>query len=223
MDQALSQGADVVGGLDPCSMDRDPKGHLDAVFDLSQKHGKPIDIHLHEPGEMGAFSIELILERTKALGLSGRVVISHAYCLGAADRELTDPLIAAIAGHGVAVMTTAPMEGAPLPLLRLLDAGVVVCSGSDGIRDSWSPYGNGDMLERAMLIGMRNDLARDDEIERVLAVCTTGGARAMRLSGYGLEPGCAADCVLLPGETIADAVVTRPAMRTVIKSGRVVT
>ena len=27
--------ADVVGGVDPCGMDRDPKGHLDAVFGLA--------------------------------------------------------------------------------------------------------------------------------------------------------------------------------------------
>ena len=38
MDQALRMGADVVGGLDPAGMDRDPKGHLDAIFALSLIH-----------------------------------------------------------------------------------------------------------------------------------------------------------------------------------------
>ena len=28
MDQAMREGADVVGGLDPCAIDRDPRGHL---------------------------------------------------------------------------------------------------------------------------------------------------------------------------------------------------
>ena len=32
MDEALANGADVVGGLDPCGIDRDPKGQLDAIF-----------------------------------------------------------------------------------------------------------------------------------------------------------------------------------------------
>ncbi|MBK5927100.1 amidohydrolase family protein, partial [Rhodobaculum claviforme] len=72
MEDALAAGADVVGGLDPCSMDRDPKGHLDAIFAMAERFGKPVDIHLHEPGEMGAFSLELILERTRALGMAGR-------------------------------------------------------------------------------------------------------------------------------------------------------
>ncbi|MDD9983725.1 MAG: amidohydrolase family protein, partial [Gammaproteobacteria bacterium] len=61
MEAALADGADVVGGLDPCAIDRDPKGQLDAVFALAEKHDKPIDIHLHEPDELGAFSIEMIL------------------------------------------------------------------------------------------------------------------------------------------------------------------
>jgi cytosine/adenosine deaminase-related metal-dependent hydrolase len=44
----------------------------------------------------------------------------------------------------------------------------------------------------------------------------------MRLSGYGLREGCAADLVLVPGATIADAVVSRPARRVVVKRGNVV-
>ena len=57
VDEALRMGCEVVGGLDPCGIDRDPAGHLDAVFGLAQKHGKPVDIHLHEAGLLGAFSM----------------------------------------------------------------------------------------------------------------------------------------------------------------------
>ncbi|MGD9864970.1 MAG: amidohydrolase family protein [Pseudodonghicola sp.] len=39
MDEALSLGADLVGGIDPCGMEHDPKGHLDTVFALAEKHG----------------------------------------------------------------------------------------------------------------------------------------------------------------------------------------
>ena len=47
---------------------------------------------------------------------------------------------------------------------KLRAAGVVVCAGSDGIRDTWGPYGNADMLERATLVGLRNNFRRDDEL-----------------------------------------------------------
>ncbi len=119
MDQAMKLGSEVVGGLDPCAIDRDPKGHLDAIFALSQKYGKPLDIHLHEPGEMGVFSADLIFERTRALGIKGKVTISHAFCLGSPDRDLVDPLIAQLADLDIAIMTTGPASRPAPPVKRL--------------------------------------------------------------------------------------------------------
>lgn len=222
MQTALGLGADVVGGLDPCAMDRDPKGHLDQVFAWAERFGRPIDIHLHEPGEMGAFSMELIIERTRALGLQGRVTISHAFCLGAPDPELVGPLIDGLARERIHIMTTGPASRPAPPVKRLREAGIVVCAGTDGVRDAWGPYGNADMLERAKHIGLRNNFRRDDEIELALDICTHGGATVMGLDGYGLVAGARADLVLVDAETVAEAVVAHPPRRLVVKSGRVV-
>ena len=222
MDAAMKAGADVVGGLDPCAIDRDPKGHLDAIFALAQTYGKPLDIHLHEPGEMGAFSFDLIFERTRALGMKGQVVVSHAFCLGTPDRDLVDPLIEQLAELDIGIMTTGPASRPAPPVKRLLDAGIRVCSGSDGIRDTWGPYGNADMLERAMLVGLRNNFRRDDEVELAFHVCTQGGADVMRLEHYGLKVGARADLIVVDGEAITQAVAARPARRMVIKHGKVV-
>lgn len=222
MDTAMRLGADVVGGLDPCAIDRDPKGHLDAVFGLCQRYGKPLDLHLHEPGEMGAFSMELIFERTRALRMQGKVTVSHAFCLGTPDPALVDPLIEQLAVLDIAIMTTAPASRPTPPVERLWEAGIRVCAGSDGVRDMWGPYGNGDMLERAMLLGLRNNFRRDDELRLALDVCSVGGARVMGIEAYGLAEGCAADLLIVPGETVAEAVVSRPTKRRVIKRGRIV-
>lgn len=221
MDQAMTAGCEVVGGLDPCAIDRDPKGHLDAVFALCQTYGKPLDIHLHEPGEMGLFSTDLIIERTRALGMAGKVTISHAFSLGA-DPALVDPVIEQLAELDIAIMTTGPASRPAPPVKKLLAAGVRVCSGSDGIRDTWGPYGNADMLERAMFVGLRNNLRRDDELRLALDVCTSEGARVMEVEGYGISEGCVADLVILPGETVAEAIVTRSPKRRVVKRGKIV-
>ncbi len=222
MDQAMQAGAEVVGGLDPCGIDRDPKGQLDVVFGLAERYGRPVDIHLHERGEMGGFSMELIIERTAALGMQGHVTISHAFCLGMADRTYVAALTDQLAKQRIHIMTTGP-SGTPCPAVKeLRDAGVVVCSGSDGIRDTWGPYGNADMLERAMFVGQRNNLRRDDEMAIAFDICTHGGAVVMELEGYGLEPGSTADLVLLEGESLAEAIVTRAPRRLVMKAGRVV-
>ena len=220
MDAALAAGADVVGGLDPCSIDRDAKGQLDAVFALAEKHGKPIDIHLHEPNELGAFSLEMIIERTQAHGLRGKVTVSHAFCLGMPDRAKAGRLTEKLAELDIAIATTAPASQSVPAAAELRAAGVRLCAGSDGIRDTWGPYGNADMLERAMLLGLRNNFRRDDEVEYALDVCTKGGADVMALPSYGLKEGDFADLVLLDAETMVEAVVSRPRRRLVMKRGR---
>jgi cytosine/creatinine deaminase len=222
MEEAMRAGADIVGGLDPCAIDRDPRAHVDAVFALAQKFGTGVDIHLHEPGELGGFSMELIVDRTLALGMQGHVVISHAFCLGMADAAYVAQLVDRLAEARIAVMSHgAPYR--PVPSVRqLYAAGVTMCCGSDGIRDTWGPYGNADMLERAMIVGLRNNLRRDDEVELALDMVTQGGATAMRLDGYGLAPGAWADIVLVDAETPADAVVSRPPRKLVLKRGHVV-
>lgn len=222
MEAALTAGADVVGGLDPCGMDRDPKGQLDAVFALAEKHGKPIDIHLHEEGELGAFSMELIIERTRAHAMQGRVTVSHAFCLGMPDRDRARALTDELARERIAIATVAT-PSRPVPLAaELREAGVTLCAGSDGIRDTWGPYGNADMLERAMLLGLRNNFRRDEDVEHALRVCTHGGATVMGLEGYGLAEGAPADLVLVDAEAVAEAVAAHPPRKLVVKRGRTV-
>lgn len=103
---ALAMGADVVGGLDPSSMDRDPKASLDAIFRLAEKHGKPIDIHLHEYGELGAFTLEEIIARTRAHGMQGKVGVSHCFCLGAPNPHRVGPLMEQVAREDIRIFTT---------------------------------------------------------------------------------------------------------------------
>jgi len=99
---------------------------------------------------------------------------------------------------------------------------VTVLGGNDGIRDTWSPYGNPDMLERAMIIGLRYNLRRDDELEVALDTVTHSGARGCGFDSYGLVPGNRADLVLVDAQTVAQAVVARPVRRLVVSGGRVV-
>ncbi len=222
MEEALRQGADVVGGLDPCSIDHDPKGHLDLVFDLAVKHAKPIDIHLHEPGELGMFSFGMILDRTRAHGLAGKVTVSHAFSLGANNYLAVSRLLDEIAAAGVALMSTGLSMVPVPPLIRALDAGITVCSGTDGMRDLWAPFGNADMLERAQILSQRNNLSQDGAIERMVDVCTYGGAKVMGLADYGLTVGAFADLVVVGGRNVTEAVVTLPPRKLVLKRGRIV-
>ena len=171
---------------------------------------------------LGAFAVELIAERTKALGLLGRVTISHVFCLGMIDTDYLDRLIDLLLENRIAIMSLASGKSSFPPLKRLHDAGVLLCTGTDGVRDTWGPYNSVDMLERAKLMGYRSGFRRDAEIEMLLDVATTGGATVMGQEVYGLAPGCNADLVILPAEARAHAVVERPQRTFVIKRGRIV-
>jgi len=234
MDQALKAGANVMGGIDPCSLDRDPARHLDIVFGLAEKYQVPIDIHLHEPGELGVFSTDLVIERTRALGMQGKVTMSHAYQLGSVSEATTRRLIDEFAELDISMASVAPGSAgvaAQLPIPLLAEAGVRMGLGEDGQRDYWSPYGNTDMLDRTWQLAFTHGFRKDELIEHCLAIATVGGASvldpsATRLKGTahrpGVEVGVPAELLLLDGETVASAVMDRGTDRTVIHRGKVV-
>jgi len=219
---ALRAGADVLGGLDPCAIEGDAVVALDLLFGLADRHGCGLDLHLHERSTMGAYSLDLILQRTAALGMQGKVAISHGFCLGDLAPRERDVLLERMAQLGVAIVTTAPASVAVPAVMACRAAGVTVIGGNDGIRDTWTPYGSPDMLERAMLIGMRNDFRRDDELEVALDCVTHSAARGCGFADYGLLPGMRADLVLVDAQTPAEAVVARPVRKLVVSAGNIV-
>ena len=222
LDEAVAMGADLVGGLDPASFDRDVQGHLDVVFGVANKHGVGVDIHLHDFGTLGAFTVEEICARTVALGMQGKVAISHAYGLGNLDPDAARRIGAKIAAAGVSIMTNAPGDHAFPPVALLRGEGVNVFAGSDNIRDSWWPYGDGDMLGRAMMIGYRSGFYTDEELSAAFDVVTAAGAKALGLEGYGIAVGAKADFVTLDAAHVPEAVVAVPKGRRVFRAGRLV-
>lgn len=222
LEQAVKDGAELIGGVDPTGIDGDAAGQLDVVFGIAGRHGAGVDIHLHDGGDEGAAQIRMIAERTRALGLAGKVAVSHAFCLGMVDESRLASLLELLREQRIAIMTTAPGDRPTPPVRRLREAGVTVGAGSDGVRDAWTPFGNADMLERAMLVAYRNGYRADPLLHDALDIATRANARVLGLEGYGLEVGCRADLVVVPGETLGEIVAMRPPRTLVVSGGRVV-
>ncbi|WP_435811250.1 amidohydrolase [Streptomyces termitum] len=214
-----------IGGIDPTGFDAggDRDGdQLGLVFALAEKHGLGLDIHLHDRGEPGLAVIRDIAARTRAAGLGGKVAVAHAFAVaGLSGREL-DETADLLAGAGVALTTVALGETTILPFRRLAERGVTVGLGSDGVRDSWSPYGDGDMLHRAWLAGWALDARLDEELEACFAVAADGGAALLGLPAADLRPGSPADFMLVEGECLPQVVVDQPRRDLVVRAGRVV-
>jgi cytosine deaminase len=219
LDAAVREGADLVGGLDPQGIDGDAKAHLDTIFGIAGRHGVGLDIHLHDAGAVGASALQMIAERTVSLGLGGRVAVSHAFCLGELDDALFERTATALAQAGVSTMTTGPGPVPMPPVKRLQAAGVRVFSGNDNIRDAWSPFGNGDLIERAAIVCARQNFRADEDLALAFSLVTGEAADATGLPGGRIAPGAPADFLLVEASSIAEAVASRPLARTVFKRG----
>ncbi|WP_331754639.1 amidohydrolase family protein (plasmid) [Streptomyces sp. NBC_00012] len=213
---------DMVGGLDPISFDHAMDEQLDLLFGLADRYGVGVDIHLHDRGENGTTVLRAIIDRTRALSLKGKVTVSHVFCLpGLSDAELARTA-ADLSDLDIALTTVAPSASLVLPIEKLREHGVRVGLGSDGVRDSWSPFGNADMFHRTHLLGWVTDVRLDKELSACYEAGAHGGADVMRLPRADLSPGSPADFVLVRAECLPQVVVDMPARDMVVHGGRVV-
>lgn len=222
LDEALSLGADLIGGLDPIGFDNDMRGHLDTIFGLAEKHGKGIDIHLHDGCPMGLTELREIADRTLASGLSGHVTVSHGFALGSAEFGEFSRTAERLASSGVSILTSVPGNVPCPPIAALLRAGVNVFLGTDNVRDAWSPYTTVGMLDRCLLAAYRSGFRSDEDLSLCFDLATKRGARALGLPLPEIAPGAPADLIVVKARNIPEAIVEHRLPSYVIKRGRVV-
>ena len=164
MREAMRIGADLVGAVDPGGLDEALDPCLYEVFQLASEFQAGIDIHLHDAGHLGLYTIERMAELTEEAGLKNKVAVSHAWGLGhISDAELTQ-LAEKLRMQGVAIISSVPIDR-PMPNLPLLNSlGVRTMIGTDNVLDAWSPYGNGDMLQRTSRLAERYNWVEDEQL-----------------------------------------------------------
>ncbi|NLU68342.1 amidohydrolase [Streptomyces sp. HNM0574] len=223
LEEAARTGlVDMIGGIDPISFDQASDEQLDLVFGLADRHGVGLDIHLHDRGQDGLKPLRDIIDRTRALSLRGKVTVSHVFCLpGLDDREL-GALAEDMGELDISLTTVAPSESTVLPVARLREHGVAVGLGTDGVRDAWSPFGNGDMLHRTHQLGLITDVRLDEELDDCHRVGADGGSDVMHLPKVDFKPGDPADFYLVRGECVPQIVIDLPDRAMVVHGGRVV-
>ena len=222
MDEALAMGADLVGGIDPIDRDGDLDGQLDLLFALAGKHDAGIDIHIHDPGEAGLLEVAALAECTLAAGLQGRVTVSHGFCLGACPDDVFERLAGAMAGAGMSLATHGGGASPLPPVKKLRERGVEVFVGNDDVRDTWGPYGNGDLLIRAMLLSWRSGFRADGDLAIAFDCATAAARRVFGHDDRGIAVGAPADLFTVHAETLAEAVAQHPLRGLVFKGSRLV-
>jgi len=221
--QSLAEGATHIGGLDPFSVDGDIEKSLQTIVELAVLNNAGIDIHLHDRNEAGKQTLMRLADLTEEAGLQGKVTVSHAFWFAGAQPQEAEEVAKRMGSLGMSVASTVPIGKMTMPLPMLTKNGVAVKLATDSLTDHWSPFGNGDQLEKAgrfaELYGYNNELSLSQAISFI-----TGGITPLDSKGQQVWPkiGDDASFVLLHASCTAEAIARRAARQAVWYHGRLV-
>ena len=233
---ALDLGVDVVGGIPHFERTMaDGAASVERLCRLAADRGLLVDMHCDETDDPLSRNVEVLAREAIRHGLQGRVVGSHLTAMHSMDNYYVSKLIplmheaemTAVANPLINITLqgrhdTYPKRRGMTRVKELLAAGVNVACGHDCVMDPWYPLGSHDMLDVAHMGLHVGHMTGDAEMRAMFDCVTINAARALHLDGYGLEPRCWADMVLLQADTPIDAIRLRPARLAVIRRGRVI-
>jgi cytosine deaminase len=233
--RALDLGVDVVGGIP--HFERTAEQGTESVrllCELAAERGLRVDMHCDESDDPLSRHIETLAFHTQRLKLQGRVTGSHLTSMHSMDNYYVSKLLPLIAQAQVQVVAnplinitlqgrhdTYPKRRGMTRVPELLAAGVNVGFGHDCVLDPWYAMGSGCMLEVAAMglhVAQMTSVAAQ---RQCFDAVTVNNARILGLPGYGLEPGCHADFVLLQARDPQEAIRLRAQRLLVVRRGRV--
>ena len=236
MDAAMREGGDLVGGMPHWEADEQAaREHIDICLRLAQRHDADVDMHIDETDDPGSRTLAMLIDATVNHGWQGRVTAGHCCAMAAWDDEYASEVIARAAVAGLHFVTNPAtnlllqgrLDSEPrrrgLPRIKeMLAAGLPVACGQDCVHDGFYPFGTADQLQVALILCHAAQLSVPSEIDAALSAIRHAAARVMGVRGYGLEPGCTADLVVLDSDSMHEALRRQAARSWVIRRGSIV-
>lgn len=236
LERALDLGVDVVGGIPHFERTmQDGAESVRILCELAAARGLPVDMHCDESDDPMSRHIETLAFHARRLGLQGRVTGSHLTSMHSMDNYYVSKLLPLLAEAGVHAVANPlinitlqgrhdsyPKRRGMTRVPELMAAGVNVGFGHDCVMDPWYALGSADMLEVAAMALHVAQMTSVSGQRQCFDAVTVNNARILGLQGYGLEPGCRADFVLLQAGSPAEAIRLRAQRLLVVRGGTVV-
>lgn len=233
MREAMKMGCDIVGGIAHYERTpRDSQRQIELLFDLAEEFNAPIDCHIDETDSPESRCVEYLAAETIKRGWQGRVTASHVCALSSYEPVHAAKVIGLIAEAQMHVVTnpgvnlhlqgrfdTYPKRRGLTRVRELMAAGVNVSAGQDCIKDPFYPFGTGQMLEVAHLLVHADHLSLPAQIDAAMDCITVNPAKSMQRNDYGTVAGCRGDLVILPVDSVHEAIRCRPRPTAVLKRG----
>jgi cytosine deaminase len=236
LERALGLGVDVVGGIPHFERTMsDGAESVRVLCELAADRGLPVDMHCDESDDPLSRHIETLAFHARRLGLQGRVTGSHLTSMHSMDNYYVSKLIPLMCEAGVHVVAnplinitlqgrhdTYPKRRGMTRVPELMAAGINVALGHDCVMDPWYSLGSADMLEVASMGLHVAQMTSQAGMKACFDAVTVNAARVLGLDGYGLEPGCRADFVLLQARSPVEAIRLRAQRLLVVRGGEVI-
>lgn len=236
LSKALDLGVDVVGGIP--HFERTQAEGAESVrllCKIAAERGLMVDMHCDETDDPASRHVEVLATETLRLSLQGRVTGSHLTSMHSMDNYYASKLIGLMSDadlHVVANPTanmllmgrqdTYPKRRGMTRVPELMRAGLNVSLGQDSVMDPWGPLNAADMLDVAHMAVHAGHMSGRDQMLSCFKAVTEFPARTLGLEGYGLEPGCHADMIVLQAENPIEAIRLRPPRLFVIRRGKII-
>ena len=233
---ALDRGVDVVGGIPHFERTMaDGAESVRLLCQLAAARGLPVDMHCDESDDPLSRHVETLAAETVRCGLQGRVTGSHLTSMHSMDNYYVSKLIPLMAEARLNAIAnplinitlqgrhdTYPKRRGLTRVPELMAAGLTVAFGQDCVVDPFYPMGSGDMLEVASMGLHVAQMTGRDGMRACFDAVTVNAARVLDLEGYGLEPGCHADFVILQARDPIEAIRLRAPRLKVVRRGKVI-
>lgn len=156
--------ADVIGGLP--DRDKDPRKHIEFIFQLAQIMDKPVDIHVGQNNLPCEKETEMVLDVLEEMKIKQKVNLVHCISLNCQTKEYIHKQATRMKNLNVSVIVCpsaalsmkqqhqvmAPIHNSIAPVLELLECGVDVKLGIDNIADLFMPLVDGDLYFESRLL-----------------------------------------------------------------------
>lgn len=234
--RALDMGVEVVGGIPHFERTmEDGRRSVTELCEIAAARGLRVDLHCDETDDPLSRHIEQLVYETQRLGLQGRVNGSHLTSMHSMDNYYVSKLLPLMAEAEVSAVPnpliniviqgrhdTYPKRRGMTRVPEMLKAGIRVGFGQDCVLDPWYPLGTADMLDVAFMGLHVAQMTRPDDMRRSFDMVTRENAAIIGLDGYGLEPGCKANLVVLDAGDRIEALRLRAERLCVVAKGKVV-
>jgi cytosine deaminase len=214
MEEALTFGADVVGGIPHFEYTRElGEASMKKVIELAQKYDRLVDVHCDEIDDPNSRFLEVLACEALFNGLGSRVTASHTTAMHSYDNAYCSKLFRLLKRADINFVSC-PTESIHLQgrfdsypkrrgltrVKELNEAGINVCFAEDSIFDPWYSLGNGKLL-RSLDFGLHIcQMMGYRDFESALDFITDNGARTLNIQHrYGIETGKPGNFILLDG------------------------